>query len=365
MTKACVLEEGSLKLNMREIDIEEPFTSRDVRIDIKSVGICGSDVHYYQHGNIGPFVVNAPMVLGHEAAGVVTEVGSEITHLKIGDRVCMEPGIPNPFSEQTRSGMYNVDPDVRFWATPPYAPKLLEDKAWANGHGCLRPSVVHPADFTFKIPDHISFDEGAMVEPLAVGMHACSKAQIKPGDLGMVIGAGPIGILTALTALASGCAKVFVADTIKEKLEVAERLKPGQIVGICVDPSDENSMTKQVNEHTNQKGVQVVFECSGNPYAAAEAPNVCSPGGTLVWVGCPVPFLMDIGPMLVRELRTESIFRYAHMYPKSISMLASGSIDVKPIITDYYNFDDSVEGFDYMCNPSPSSIKSIIRVADE
>eukprot|EP00041_Stephanoeca_diplocostata_P017693 m.362407 g.362407 ORF g.362407 m.362407 type:complete len:217 (-) comp20787_c0_seq5:3170-3820(-) len=171
MTKACVLEKVH-ELKMREVDINEPFTERDVRIDIKSVGICGSDVHYYQHGFIGPFVLNAPMVLGHEASGVVSEVGSAVTHLKVGDRVCMEPGIPNPHSKYSRLGMYNVDPEVRFWATPPYHENLLADPAWANGHGCLRLSVVHPADFTFKIPDHLSFDEAALVEPLAVGMYA-------------------------------------------------------------------------------------------------------------------------------------------------------------------------------------------------
>lgn len=363
MTRACVLEEVG-NLQMRDIDISEPFTPRDVRIDIKSVGICGSDLHYYQHGSIGPFVVNAPMVVGHECSGVVTEVGSEVTDFKVGDRVCMEPGIPDPHSVESRKGMYNVDPKVRFWATPPYHPTLLADPAWANGHGCLRPSVVHPADFTFKIPDHVSFDEAALVEPLAVGMHACTKAQIKPGDTACVIGAGPIGILTALTALASGCAKVFLADTVAEKLQVAESLKPGQIVGIQVDPKTEKSLTKQVQEHTNGTGVEVCIECSGSVHAAPEAPGVCAPGGTLVWVGCPEPFTIDIGDMLVRELRTESVFRYAHMYPKTINLLSTGAIDVKPIITNHFNFDDSVEAFDFMCSPPNTTIKSIIRVSD-
>merc|ERR1719473_2107726 len=231
---------------MREIDVNEPFTPLDVRIDIKSVGICGSDVHYYQHGSIGPFILNQPMVLGHEASGVVTEVGADVEHLQVGDRVCMEPGIPDPHSKWSRLGMYNVDPKVRFWATPPYEASLLADPAWKNGHGCLRPSVVHPADFTFKIPDHISHDEAALVEPLAVGMHSCTKAQIKPGDMAVVIGAGPIGMLTALTALASGCAKVLMADTVKSKLDVAETLaSPGKITGALVDPSNPNALKEQ------------------------------------------------------------------------------------------------------------------------
>jgi len=195
-------------------------------------------------------------------------------------------------------------------------------------------------------------------------MHACTKAQIKPGELATVIGAGPIGILTALTALASGAAKVFLVDTVAEKLKVAEALKPGQIIGVVVDPSQEMSMTNQINALTQDEGCEVVIECSGSPFAAAEAPHIACPGGTLVFVGCPVPFMMDIGPMLVRELRTESIFRYAHMYPKSISLLSSGSIDVKPIITNHFSFEESVKGFDFMCAPPPTTIKSIIRVAD-
>lgn len=350
-------------IQMRDIEIDEPFTSRDVRIDIKSVGICGSDVHYYQHGSIGPFILNEPMVLGHEASGVVTEVGADVENLKVGDRVCMEPGIPDPHSKWSRLGMYNVDPKVRFWATPPYEASLLADPAWKNGHGCLRPSVVHPADFTFKIPDHISHDEGALVEPLAVGMWSCTKAGIKPGDVAVVVGAGPIGMLTCLTALASGCAKVLVIDPVAEKLQVAETLtSPGKITGIKVTPGDNEAVKQAVYDATGGAGAEVVIECSGNAHACALTPELACPGGTLVFVGCPTPVTMDIGLMQVRELRTESVFRYAHMYPKAISLLDSGAIDVKPIITNHFKFDESAEAFDFMCAPPDTTVKSIIHV---
>src|SRR5512138_582720 len=189
--QALVLE-PDLKLNLREIVLEEPFGPHDVRIAIRTVGVCGSDVHYYETGAIGQFVVREPMVLGHEASGTVIELGSEVKSLKIGDRVCMEPGIPDSNSKATRLGIYNLDPAVRFWATPPV-------------HGVLRPTVVHPEAFTFKLPDNVSYAEGAMVEPVAVGMHAANKAQIKPGDVAVVLGAGTIGIVTALSALAGGC----------------------------------------------------------------------------------------------------------------------------------------------------------------
>ena len=156
--RALVLERAG-ELSLREIAIEERMGPRDVRIAVRAVGICGSDLHYYEHGAIGPYVVREPMVLGHEAAGMVVEVGAEVEGLKAGDRVCMEPGIPDPRSKAARLGMYNLDPSVRFWATPPV-------------HGVLRPEVVHPADFTFRLPENVGYGEGAMVEPLAVGMHA-------------------------------------------------------------------------------------------------------------------------------------------------------------------------------------------------
>jgi D-xylulose reductase len=210
--EALVLERKD-ELSLRDFPIEEKLEPRDVRIALRTVGVCGSDVHYYTHGAIGPFVVNEPMILGHEAAGEIVEVGSAVKELKPGDRVCMEPGIPAPTSRAARLGKYNLDPAVRFWATPPV-------------HGVLRPTVVHPADFTFKLPDHVSYAEGAMVEPLAVGVHAATKVQVQPGDLAVVIGAGPIGIVTILAALAAGCSRVIVSDIHEPKLELARKLGP-------------------------------------------------------------------------------------------------------------------------------------------
>src|SRR4051794_2671311 len=212
--KALVLEE-KMKLAIRDFPIEreESLGPHDVHIKLHTVGICGSDVHYYTHGGIGTFQVKAPMILGHEASGTVIETGMEVTTLKVGDRVCMEPGVPDPNSRATRMGFYNVDPAVRFWATPPV-------------HGVLRPTVIHPAAFTYKLPDNVSFAEAAMVEPLAVGVHAATKARVKPGDLALVIGAGPIGLVTVLSALAAGCARVFVSDVDEAKLQIAAKLGP-------------------------------------------------------------------------------------------------------------------------------------------
>ena len=342
--EALVLERKD-ELSLRDfpaIDREEEVLGpHDVRIKLHTVGICGSDVHYYTHGRIGPFVVSEPMILGHEASGTVIEVGSAVTTLKIGDRVCMEPGIPDPNSKATRLGLYNIDPAVRFWATPPI-------------HGILRPTCVHPEAFTFKLPDNVSFAEAAMVEPLAVGVHAATKARIKPGDIGVVLGAGPIGLVTALSALAGGCARVYVADLADKKLEIAASLSPAIVP---VNVSREN-LVERVKADTEGWGADIVFEATGSPRAAAGVFEPLAPGGCVVMIGGqPDPISYDAGAAMVREARVENIFRYAHVFPRCVAMLASGTIDVKPLITRTFDFKDSVQAFEIAASAPPADVK--------
>ena len=347
--KSLVLERKD-ELSLRDfpaIDrVEEVLGPRDVRIRLHTVGICGSDVHYYTHGRIGPFVVNEPMILGHEASGTVIETGAEVTTLKVGDRVCMEPGIPDPNSRATRLGMYNIDPAVRFWATPPV-------------HGILRPTCVHPAGFTFKLPDTVSFAEAAMVEPLAVGVHAATKARVKPGDIGVVLGAGPIGLVTALSALAAGCARVYVSDLSEKKLEIAESLSPA-ITGVAVPGGD---LVARVKADTGGWGADVVFEATGSPAAAAQVFEPLAPGGCVVMIGGqPDPIRYDAGAAMVREARVENIFRYAHVFARCVAMLASGAIDVKPLITRTFAFEDSVRAFEIAASAPPADVKMQIEL---
>jgi D-xylulose reductase len=342
--EALILEETK-KLTLGDIALSEPLGPRDVRIDIKTVGICGSDIHYYQHGRIGPFIVNAPMVLGHEASGVVSEVGGEVTTLQVGDRVCMEPGIPDPNSRASRLGLYNLDPAVRFWATPPV-------------HGILRPSVVHPADYTFKIPDNVSFAEAAMVEPLAVGMQAAKKARIEPGDLAVVMGAGPIGMVTALAALAGGCSRVILTDAQQPKLDLGAKLGPITPVNVT-----QENVAEVVRKMTDGWGADIVFECSGNERALAGVFEPLRPGGCAVLVGMPGgPIAYDVVGAQIKEARVEHVFRYAHVYPRAIALMGSGKIDVKPLITDTFAFADSIAAFDYASHLPPTSVKAQITL---
>ena len=343
--QALVLERAE-RLALRDFTVAEQLGPRDVRVAIHTVGICGSDVHYYRHGRIGPFVVREPMVLGHEAAGTVVEVGSEVTALEVNDRVTMEPGIPDPDSRAARLGLYNLDPAVRFWATPPV-------------HGVLRPTVVHPAAFTFRIPERISFAEAAMVEPLAVGMHAAAKARIVPGDVAVVLGAGPIGMVTALAALAGGCSRIVIADVVAAKLELAAALGP--VVPVLAGRESPGDVARTL---TGGWGADIVFECSGAAAAAAAVVEPLRPGGCAVLVGMPgEPVAFDVVAAQVKEARVETVFRYAHVYPRALALMESGAIDVRPLITDTFPFADSVAAFEFAAAMPARSVKAQITVA--
>jgi D-xylulose reductase len=341
--KALVLKEKN-NLAILDMSFEETLGPDDVRIKMHTIGICGSDVHYYTHGKIGNFIVKEPMVLGHEASGTVIEVGENVKSLKAGDRICMEPGVPDLRSRATMEGMYNLDPDVVFWATPPI-------------HGCLRETVVHPAMFCFKLPDNVSYAEGSLIEPLAVGLQAVKKASVKPGDIALVTGCGTIGILAGLAALAGGCSKVIITDLIQPKLDLASSY------GMVPVNIKEQGLMDVVNKETDNWGVDIIFEASGNETAIAGIFQPLCPGGKVVFIGMPVnPVPVDIVAAQAKEARLESVFRYANVYPRALSLLGSGKIDVKPLITDRYKFDDAIKAFDYAVNPQPSSVKIVIEM---
>lgn len=344
--RALVLERQH-EVKLRDIDLPQTVGPGEVRIKIHTVGICGSDVHYYTHGRIGPFVVEAPMVLGHEAAGTVVETGEGVEHLKVGDRVCMEPGIPDPNSRASRLGLYNIDPAVRFWATPPI-------------HGVLTPYVVHPANYTFKLPDNVSFAEGAMVEPFAVGMQAAAKAKIAPGDTAVVIGAGPIGTMVAIAALAGGCARAVVADLAQPKLDIAAGYQ-----GVIPVNIRDKSLPAEVKRLTDGWGTDVVFECSGSTKAWETLLDLPRPGGTVVVVGLPVaPVAFDIATASTKEIRIETVFRYAHQYDRAIALMGSGRVDLKPLISATFPFEDSITAFDRAVEARSADVKLQIQLPD-
>jgi D-xylulose reductase len=344
--QALVLEKKG-ELALREMDLPLAVGPNDVKIAIHTVGVCGSDVHYYVHGGIGDFMVNEPMVLGHEGSGTVTEIGSAVTNLLVGDRVCMEPGVPNLASRASKLGVYNVDPDVTFWATPP-------------DHGILTGAVIHSAAFTYKLPPNVSFAEGALVEPFAIGMQAATRAKITPGDVAVVTGCGTIGIMTALAALAGGCSKVIISDVSAEKLAVAATY-PGLIpVNIA-----EVNLIDVVNEETSDWGADVVFEASGNLQAYENIFKITRPAGALVLVGLPPGLVpLNVNHAIEREIRIETVFRYANMYDRALGLIASKKVDLNPLISASFAFKDSIAAFERAAEGLPSDIKIQIIVDD-
>ncbi|CDX34095.1 putative D-xylulose reductase [Mesorhizobium sp. SOD10] len=345
--RALVLEKKG-ELSLREIALPQDVGPDDVRIAIHTVGVCGSDVHYYTHGAIGSYIVRQPMVLGHEASGTIVEVGANVTNLKAGDRVCMEPGVPNLASRATKLGIYNVDPDVRFWATPPV-------------HGVLAPYAVHPAAFTYKLPDNVSFAEGAMVEPFAIGMQAAARARIVPGDVAVVCGCGPIGIMIALAALAGGCSKVLISDFSAPKLEIA-----AQYPGIVPVNIGKQSLVDAVRSATDNWGADIVFEASGSPKAFANLFDIVRPGGAVVLVGLPVETVeLNVPAAIAKEVRIETVFRYANIFDRALQLIASGKVDLKPLITGTYDFSESIKAFERAAQGKPQDVKLQILLTGE
>ncbi len=343
--RALVLERKGV-LALRDIDLPLDLGDDDVKIRLHTVGICGSDVHFYVHGGAGPRKINSPMVLGHEAAGTIVEVGRNVQGLRVGDRVCMEPGVPDFRSKAARLGIYNVDPAVTFWATPPV-------------HGCLTGFVVHPAAFTFRLPDNVSFAEGAMVEPFAVGMQCAAKARIKPGDIAVVLGAGPIGVMVALAALAGGCSRVIITDIHQPKLDIA-----GQYAGVTPVNVKTQDLLAVVREATDNWGADIVFEASGAAQAIESTISLTAPGGAIVFVGIPAeqPHF-DIGAAINKELRVETIFRYANVFERALKLIASGKVDLKPLISETFPFERSIEAFERAAEGRARDVKLLIELA--
>ena len=342
--KALVLEK-KLQLSLRDIELPKEVHSNDVKIKMHTVGICGSDVHYYTHGKIGPFVVKEPMVLGHEGSGTVIKVGSNVSSLKVGDRVCIEPGVPDVYSKEYMKGLYNLDPKLTFWATPP-------------DHGCLTPEVVFPSNFVFKLPENVSYAEGAMIEPLAVGLQAAEKAKIIPGETALVMGCGPIGLVIALTALAGGCSKVFIADIVSEKLKMCNNFE--NLIPIDLNKDDPAGVIKK---NTNNWGANIIFEASGATKAYETIFDSICPAGRVVIVGNPMnPIPMDFATLLTKEIEIKTVFRYAHQYERAINLLSSNKIDVKPMITDTVAFDDSIKAFERAAKNLPEDVKIQIQL---
>lgn len=336
---------GIGQMGFEERDIPKPKAD-EVLVRLDYVGICGSDLHYYETGAIGDYVVKPPFVLGHEPGGVVVETGANVHHLKPGDRVALEPGKTCGHCEFCRQGNYNLCPDVVFFATPPV-------------DGVFQEYVAHEADLCFKLPDNVSTLEGALIEPLAVGFHAAIQGGAHLGQKAVVMGSGCIGLVSMMALKAMGVSKVYVVDIMQKRLDKAMELgADGVINSSCEDVGE------RVRELTGGMGTDLVIETAGTEITTRQAIQIAKKGSTIVLVGYSKTGEMTL-PMslaLDKELTFKTVFRYRHIYPMAIEAVASGKVNVKGIVTNIFSLDEAQKAMDYSVHNKADVVKAVIQI---
>ena len=329
-TNRSAVLRGERDVVVEDRPVPEPGPG-EVLVEVGAVGICGSDVHYYEHGRIGPFVVEAPMVIGHEAAGTVVAVGQGVDVGRVGELVALEPGVPCRHCEQCLAGRYNLCPDVVFFATPPV-------------DGAITTLVTLDADFAFPAPEGLDAEQAAMAEPVSVGVWACRRAGVVAGDRVLVTGAGPIGLLAGQVARAFGATKVSITDVSDFRLGVATEL------GLDAHRADQ-PLTEEYD---------VLLECSGAPVAVKTGLAALARAGRAVLVGMgPDEVGINVPLVQSRELTVTGTFRYARTYPLALQLIASGAVDVRRLITHHFGLEET-EAALTASRREPESIKSVV-----
>ena len=336
------------KIEIEEREVPKPKKG-EVLIKIGYVGICGSDVHYFETGAIGDFVVKPPFVLGHEAAGTVVELGEGVTSLKVGDRVALEPGKPCGHCEFCKTGKYNLCPDVQFFATPPV-------------DGVFQEYVAYDASMCFLLPDNVSLMEGALIEPLAVGFHAANQGDAHIGKKAVVFGSGCIGLMCLLALKAEGVTEVYVIDVIEKRLKKALELGADGVI----DSSKENAVDK-IMEIVGGYGVDLAIDTAGADATLNAAIRMVKPGGTIVCVGYSRSgqVTLDMSVALNKEITFRTVFRYRHIYPMAIAAVASGKVKLKDVVTNKFSLDDIQNAMEKSVNDKVNIVKAVIEVSGE
>ncbi|WP_077624656.1 NAD(P)-dependent alcohol dehydrogenase [Sediminibacillus massiliensis] len=340
--KAAVLNEP-MDIELKQLSVPEP-AENEVLVKVMAIGICGSDIHYYEHGRIGRYVVESPLILGHECAGLVVKTGKNVTKFQKGDRVAIEPGVTCGTCSYCKEGRYNLCPQVEFLATPPV-------------DGAFVQYIKHREDFLFHIPDSVSYEAAALNEPFSVGLHAAKRADLKPGSTVAIMGMGPVGLTAIGAAKAYGATNIIVTDLEKNRLAAAAELGATHTINVL-----ETDVLAEIKEITNGEGVDVAFETAGNPKALQSALSAVRRGGKLAIIGLPpqdeiglnVPAIAD------NELDIVGIFRYANTYPDGINFISSGVIDMDKLITHRYKLEDAKEAMETARVDKKSSIKVVV-----
>lgn len=319
-------------IEIREVDTPTAEPHEAV-VRVEAVGVCGSDTSYFKVGRIGDYLVDGPLILGHEVAGQVVEVGSEVTNVGVGDRVAIEPGTPCRQCQQCLSGQYHLCPDLVFYATPPHDGALVE-------------LLVADARNLHLLPETMSYEQGALVEPLSVGIWGCKRAGLRPGDEVLVAGAGPVGLLAAATARAFGALSVTVVDVSEFRLDLAARM------GFDTEQSDQPS----------DQTFDVLLECSGADGVLAAGLSRLRPAGRAAMIGMskqdaiPLP----LAQLNVNEITLSLVNRYNNTWPLAISLIATNRVDVTPLITHHFGLEETADAL-LLAGRVTDSVKAFVH----
>lgn len=346
-TMKVAVMEGIGKMGYTQRSIPTPKAD-EVLVKLEYVGICGSDMHYYETGAIGDYVVKPPFVLGHEPGGTVVEVGSNVKHLKVGDKVALEPGKTCGHCEFCRQGKYNLCPDVVFFATPPV-------------DGVFQEYVAHEAALCFKLPDNVSTLEGALIEPLAVGFHAANQGGAHAGQTAVVMGAGCIGLVSMMALKAEGVSRVYVVDVMAKRLEKALELGADGVI----NGKDEDAV-EAVRRLTGGMGCDLVIETAGTEITTRQTVHMTKKGATIVLVGYSKTgeITLPMSLALDKELTFKTVFRYRHIYPMAIDAVAAGRVNLKGIVTDIFDFDDIQNAMDKSVTDKANIVKAVVKISE-
>ena len=342
--KAAVLHKIR-DLRIEELPRPKP-ASDEVLVRMRAVGVCGSDLHFYHEGHIGERFVERPYVLGHEASGEIVELGSAATNLTVGDRVALEPGIPCRRCAWCKRGEYHLCPTRAFQSGP-----------HTNGFFCEYTAI--PADYAFRLPENLDYTEGAMIEPFVVGLHATWRAGVQPGQTALVLGAGPIGLMTLQAASAHGATTTIVVDVIETRLRLAKTLGATHILN-----ATEVKTVEQVQRLTGGVGADVVFETTGAIPAIQQSVWAARRGGTVVFVGMSSEAVLPFDTLRVTraELTVKGVFTYANQFPKAIALAAAGRVNLRLPVTHTFPMEQIVEAFETSRTKKDVSLKVMVTI---
>lgn len=337
---------GHREMEVRDLPLPK-CGDDEALVKIAYCGICGSDAHFYEFGEEA-FPDIYPFILGHECSGTVVKTGKKVKNLKVGDRVALEPGKTCGECEWCKSGKYNLCPDVKFISAPVC-------------NGAMRNYIAHPASLCFKLPNNMSLLSGALIEPLAVGIHGARQAEAGPGKTAVILGSGCIGLVTLLAAKLYQVDRVIMVDVFDIRLDKAKELGADEVVN-----SRSEDPVKAVMEMTGGMGADIVFETAGNPVTTALTGKLVKRGGTITLIGnTPGETPFEFLEIMNKEVTIKSVFRYRNIYPLAISAISSGKVAIESIVSRMFTLEEAKKAFETALTEKQANVKIVLHIGEE